>query len=169
MPLARRATLLVAALSLVALAGCGSGSSTADAAGTLRVIDATVDVPANPDLGAVRMVVDNRAATADELVGASSPDADAVTIHRSTVDDQMVSSMEQVEQLDVPARSKVTFAAGGLHVMLEGLHRELEVGDTVELRLTFAEAGTRTVEVQVTEPGTAPDPSDTEEHDDHGS
>jgi hypothetical protein len=157
MPLHPRVLLIAAALLAVPLAGCGAADRAAEASGALRVVGATVDVPANPHQGAVRMVVENDAGRADALTGASSPDADSVSVHRSEVSADGVATMAPVTRLAIPARSKVTFAPGGLHVMLEGLHRTLAAGDSVRLRLHFAVAGTRTVAVRVVEPGTTPD------------
>jgi copper(I)-binding protein len=168
MPLHPRALAIAAALLVAPLVGCGSGDGSAEASGSFRVVRATADVPANPDLASVRMVVENGSARADVLTSASSPDADDVSVHRSEVDDAGLATMRPVTRLAIPARSKVTFAPGGLHVMLEGLHRTLVAGDTLRLRLRFAEAGTRTVVVRVVEPGTTPEPTDTMEPADGG-
>lgn len=156
-PLLRALVVVSAACALVVpLAACGSGSGSAEAQGTLRVTEATVEVPPNPQIAAVRFVVDNGAATDDTLVGVSSPEAGAVAIHRSGVDAAGRATMVEVERLEIPARSRVTFEPGGLHVMLTGVRRSLRVGQTIPIRLTFAEAGTRTVRVEVIEPGTTP-------------
>lgn len=165
MPRSLRVATALLALVAVALTGCGDDGGPADAAGTLRVLDATVDRPANPAQASLRFVIDNGTATDDELVGVSSPVAGSASVHRSEVDDRGVASMEDVASLPIPARSKVTFAPGGLHVMLEALAEPLEVDQTFDVELTFAEAGTRTVQVRVVEPGSAP--ADEMEHDDH--
>lgn len=164
-----RATLAALALVGLALGGCGKGGEPAEASGSLRVVDATVDVPPNPSQASVRFVVDNRSDEADELVAAASPDARAVEVHRSEVDDDGLATMQEVDRLAIPARSQVTFEPGGLHVMLRDPSEPLEAGQTVELDLTFAEAGTRTVTVRVVEPGTAPTDGGETEHDDHAS
>lgn len=161
-----RVVLTLLALVAVALSGCGKAGDPAQAEGTLRIVDATVDRPANPAQASLRFVIDNGTAADDELVSVSSPVAGSADVHRSEVDDRGVASMEAVDGLAIPARSKVTFEPGGLHVMLKELGEPLEVGQTFDVELTFAEAGTRTVEVRVIEPGTAP--ADQMEHDDHG-
>ena len=65
--------LVVGALGL---AGCGSGGSDGADGGApgagIRITDATLDWPANPELAAVRMRIHNDGGEADELVGASS-------------------------------------------------------------------------------------------------
>lgn len=148
--------LAVLALVVVPLAGCGSTGGPAEASGSLRVVDATVDVPPNPEQASLRFVIDNRSGRADELLSVSSRVAGAADVHRSEVDDQGVATMDAVDRLPIPPRSRVTFEPGGLHVMLRQFDQPLEVGQTFEVDLSFAEAGTRTVEVRVVEPATAP-------------
>ena len=140
----RRPLLVLLACAVLALAACGSdggGATPAEASGSLRVLDATVDAPANPKVAAMRLVVDNGTATDDLLVGASSPDAESVTIHRSVVDSAGRAVMVEAPAVPIAARSTVRFDPGGLHVMLTGLRRTLEVGDTVPVTLRFRHAG----------------------------
>jgi copper(I)-binding protein len=146
---------LVAALAL-ALVACGSGHGSASAEpGTLRLVDVRVDRPLT-DQTAVRLVVRNGTATADALTGVSSPDASGSEIHRTIVDSQDRSRMDQVAQVPIPARSDVTFEPGGLHVMLTGLKKDLAIGDHVTVTFRFAHAGTRTIRAVVVRPGTDP-------------
>jgi len=155
--MSRPSRVVVALMALVAVSvtvtGCGKGGGPAEASGSLRVVDATVDVPPNPEQASLRFVIDNRSETSDKLLSVSSPAAGAADVHRSEVDDQGLASMEAVDGLPIPARSKVTFEPGGLHVMLRRFDRPLVAGQTIPLELMFAEAGTRTVDVQVVDPG----------------
>lgn len=151
----------MACLALTAaLAGCGSGakgSGVASAAGDerLTVVGATVDLPANPEVAAVRMVVHNGRGQADALVGVSSPVARDAMVHRSITDSAGRASMVMVAQLPIAARSDVTFEPGGLHVMLTGITRPLEVGDQVSLTLEFRDAGTIRTRAVVVRPGSS--------------
>lgn len=152
MPMPRHLRPLV--VVLVALAGTSAcarpgASATEASAGRVEVVDGQVAVPANPDQAAARFVIRNTGAVDDRLVAVSSPDAGSVAIHRSEIDSQGRALMTEVTSLAVPARSTVTFEPGGLHVMLADLHRRLRVGDIVSLRLEFAEAGSRHVELDV--------------------
>lgn len=135
---------------LVGLAACGSVAN-GDEEPALVVIDASLDRPVNPALAAIRFEIHNRTATADTLVGVSSPDGSA-SIHRSDVDDQGRSTMTPVDRIAVPARSTVVFAPGGLHVMLDGITRDLQVGEAVPLVLEFEHHGAVQVDVAVVEP-----------------
>jgi copper(I)-binding protein len=144
------ALALLVPLALAGLVACGRLGASAEASdGELLVVGGQVAVPPNPDQAAARFLIQNSTAVDDELVGASSPDAESVAIHRSEIDAEGRAVMSEVTALAVPARSEVTFEPGGLHVMLTGLHQQLEAGDTVSLRLEFAEAGPRRVELDV--------------------
>ncbi|HWJ60958.1 MAG TPA: copper chaperone PCu(A)C [Acidimicrobiales bacterium] len=158
------------ALLLVGAAACGSddkGSAAAQPSdpAAVHVEDATIDWPANPETAAVRMVVVNDTRTDDVLVSVSSPAAERTTVHRTETDDQGRSTMTEQDDLPIPADSEVTFAPGGLHVMLDGITEDLEVGDEVDLTLTFEHAGSVSATAQVVEPGSVVD--DTEGSHDH--
>lgn len=156
---------VLGAFLLVGVAACGSGdgrsaSAQAGDGGTVHVQDATIDWPANPTKAAVRMVVANDTGTDDRLVSVSSPVAEQTTIHRTETDAAGRSTMTEQEDLPVPARSEVTFAPGGLHVMLTGITRDLQVGDEVDLTLTFEHAGRVDATAEVVEPGSVGDDSE---------
>ncbi|CAN5419106.1 copper chaperone PCu(A)C [soil metagenome] len=160
-----RLVLVLTALVALPLAGCSKGDASADSGGSVRVLDATVEVPPNPSVASVRMVVDNGTGTDDELTGVASPVTEKVSVHRSETDDQGLATMVPVDALEIPARSKVTFEPGGLHVMLEGLTSPLEAGTTIELTLTFAHAGTRKATVKVVPFGSTTSGSSGSDHE----
>lgn len=150
----RTATALLA-VSAVALMATGCSGSDKDD-GDLRVENARVDYPLNPDVAAVRMDIVNDTGTDDTLTAVSSPDADA-SIHLSTTSGDGQASMDHVTELPIPAGETTEFAPGGLHIMLNDPTTDLEVGDTVELTLVFANAGEQRLTVPVVEPGSMPD------------
>lgn len=163
---------LVAAACVLGAAGCSSdpgsdggsssssatSSAAAPANGKVTVDDATIDWPANPSVAAVRMIVRNGTAKADALVGVSSPAAGSAMIHRTETDAEGRSTMSMQDRIDIPARSSVTFAPGGLHVMLTGITEDLQVGDDVEVTLEFQHAGTVTTTATVVEPASSAEP-----------
>ncbi len=142
------------------LAACGSAgpSAAAETSGRLVLRNVRVDRPALPGRAAVRLVIVNGTDRDDTLESVSSPDATRADVHRSTTDAQGRSVMGATGALKVPAHSRVTFAPGGLHVMLTGVERDLAVGDTVTLSFTFARAGAHDVDAEVVEPGTGGSP-----------
>ena len=112
---------------------------------------------------ALRFVIDNGTGTDDTLESVTTDVAGSSTIHESALSGGMA-TMKARDSVAVPAGSKVTFAPGGLHVMLEDLRRPLEVGDTFDVTLHFARAGSVTVTAKVVSPGAM---TDDQEHD-HG-
>jgi copper(I)-binding protein len=103
------------------------------------------------DNGAAYFVIENGTPSADTLLSVSSDIASATEVHLSMVMDGGVMSMKQ-ESVSVPAKDKVEFKPGGLHVMFVGLTQDLKVGDTITLTLNFENAGNRIIEVPIREP-----------------
>jgi periplasmic copper chaperone A len=89
-----------------------------------------------------------RSPTADKLVAASSLVAKKAELHTMSMSG-MVMKMRPIASIDIPAGQPVTLAPGGLHIMLVGLAKPLKAGQTFPLTLTFAMAGSRTVNVAV--------------------
>lgn len=93
---------------------------------------------------------------ADRLVGATTPAARSVEIHRSVVDAQQVMRMRAVEGIDVPPRAEMKLRHGGdYHLMLIELKAPLKDGDSFPMTLRFEKAGEREVMVWVQTPRSA--------------
>lgn len=102
-------------------------------------------VPVQKSSGAFMVL---RSAQAARLVGVSSPVAASVELHKSSMQDGMM-SMDHVDAIDLPAGKDVNLAGGGYHVMLIGLKRQLKQGETVPLTLQLKRgAATENVTVQ---------------------
>lgn len=106
---------------------------------------------AGPATGAF-MIIKNNSDAADKLIKAESDVAKMVQIHLSEVDANGVSSMHEVEGVDVPAGGSAELKPGSYHVMLIGLKQDIQEGDTVSITLTFQNAGKVTVEAPVKTP-----------------
>jgi len=90
---------------------------------------------------------------ADRLIGATTPAARTVEIHRSVVDAQNVMRMRAVDGVDLPAKGEVQLRHGGEHhLMLIGLKQPLKDGDRFPMTLRFEKAGEREVMVWVQTP-----------------
>ena len=104
----------------------------------ITVRDAWMRATAEGKNGAVYFVLQNDSTQQDELIDVSSNLADAVEMHESSmVAGTDVMQMRQVSSVALDAGSEVTFAPGGLHVMLVGVKNELKVGDMIEILLHF--------------------------------
>jgi len=126
------------------LVACGMGGS-----GELGVSD----VWARPGLAegnsAVFFVIDNPGGE-DILLSASSTVAGATEMHKTIMEN---GTMTMVPQMNVPVPTGETaFEPGDLHVMLIGLHKDLNPGDEFTVTLHFEKAGEKTLKTIVKEP-----------------
>jgi periplasmic copper chaperone A len=125
--------------------------------GAIHVADAK-SRPTSPDgAGVVYMIIMNHGAEDDDLTGLSTPVADKAEMHR-TVTANNVSQMNPVADVPLKANDAISFAPGGLHVMLTGLKQPLKAGDSFPLTLNFAKAGAVVVTVSVQPIKVAPKP-----------
>lgn len=150
---------LLVVISAALVVGCGSNGSEAGM-GRIVVEKVAVDRPATKDQAALRFVVDNGTDVGDTLIAVRTEVAGSASLHRSEIVDG-ISKMDELAEVEIPAGSDVTFASGGLHVMLEDLRRPLDVGDEFEVTFEFARAGTVTATAEVVVPGAT---TDDEEH-----
>jgi periplasmic copper chaperone A len=107
--------------------------------------------------GAAYLTIINPGHEPDRLVGASSPVAAQVELH-AHVSEGNVARMQQLQAIDIPAGGRVSFAPGGLHVMLVNLQTPLRDGTQFQLTLRLARAGEITIEVPISRnaPASAP-------------
>lgn len=80
------------------------------------------------------------------LVGARTDIAGAVELHTMAMEDGMM-RMRKVENFAVSESAPLKLERGGDHLMLFGLTQSLEVGETVDLILTFQGADGSTQDV----------------------
>ena len=139
--------MLLAALLLVSMVGC---SNNAQEAGIVIDDVWARESPTADGNGAVFMTLKNSGAEADALVGASAAICEAVELHETTMENDVM-RMQPVpgQRIDLPAGGEATLKPGGLHVMLMGLKQQLQPGQRFTLSLQFEKAGERQVEVEV--------------------
>ncbi len=100
------------------------------------------------DNSAAYMAIKN-ANAADTVLSASSDVAQAVELH-TVIEEDGVMKMRPVEGgIEVPGMGMQMLKPGSFHVMLIGLNRDLNSGDTFDVTLSLAKAGDITVTVQV--------------------
>ncbi len=103
--------------------------------------------PGSPN-GAAYLVIENKGATPDRLIGAVTPRAAKVEIHGHEMTDDVM-SMRQREAVDLPPNESVTFETGGLHLMLIKLTAPLKEGERFPLTLKFEKGDDITVDIAV--------------------
>ena len=111
--------------------------------------------PPGAKSGGAFFVVANAGATPDRLIGVASPVAGSAEMHQMAVE-AGVMKMRAVRALEVPPGGKLELKPGGYHVMLLDLKQPLKVGDKVPLKLTFQNAGSIDVSVDVEAMGSTP-------------
>ena len=85
--------------------------------------------------------ISNNSDVDDVLVGAAAAVAASVEFHLMSGDDDGMTRMRRLQQIPVPARGNVQLRPGGLHLMLTGLKRPLQAGESVGIELRFQKAG----------------------------
>ena len=98
----------------------------------------------------------NTGATADRLLSASSPAAEAVQVHEMKMEGNVMRMREIAGGLEIPPGATVTLAPGGLHIMMMGLKAPFKQGDKVPVTLVFEKAGKIDVELAVVAMGASP-------------
>jgi copper(I)-binding protein len=86
--------------------------------------------------GAVYFLLQNHSAAGDELTGATSDVAQAVEIHESSMEGDVM-QMRQVISVLIGGKESIEFGPGGYHVMLIGLNQELKAGNEIQVTLQF--------------------------------
>jgi len=104
--------------------------------------------PPGAKSGGAFFVVANAGATSDTLISVASPAASSAEIHQMAMDGGVM-KMRSVPALDIPSGGKLELKPGGYHVMLLDLKQPLKAGDKVPLTLTFQNAGSIIVSVDV--------------------
>ena len=141
---------------LVALAAFGGPASAHDfKLGPLRIDHpyATPTPPGAANGAAYLRGIRNTGDQPDRLIGASTPAARTVEIHRSVIDAQNVMRMRAIGGIALPPKAELQLRHGGEHhLMLIDLKQPLKDGDRFPMTLRFEKAGEREVMVWVQTP-----------------
>jgi len=143
-----RRIALAAALMLGLTAVPALAQTPAVPAPTVQAKDAWARATASTaKVGGVFMTL-TAAGGPDKVVSATTPVSDSVELHE-TVQDGTVMRMRPVTALAVTPGTPTVLKPGSYHVMLIGLKKPLNRGDTFPLTLTFEKAPPVTVTVSV--------------------
>ncbi|HEY8615789.1 copper chaperone PCu(A)C [Phenylobacterium sp.] len=135
--------------ALVAAAPLAVAAPAAAQGHMLTVTNAWSRPAAAGTTGAGFFTITNGAKAADALVGAQSPLAQKVEIHRSSLEGGVM-RMSRQARVPIPgAGGRATFAPGGYHLMLIGLKKALAPGDSVPVTLSFASGARAKVDLKV--------------------
>ena len=123
------------------LSACGASEG-------IEVSDAWARTATEGTNSAVYFVIQNHNADADELIGAASDLANAVEVHESKMDGDVM-MMQQVDSVNLEPSTKVEFMPGGLHVMFIGIKQDFNAGDEIEVTLQFKNSPDLTIKAMV--------------------
>jgi len=142
---------LVHILAAAALTAFGSPAHAQD----FSIGDIKIEIPwAKPSLkgvpnGAAYMTITNRGETDDTLLAAAADVSSAVELHTMSMTDGVMRMRQLEGGVPLPAGETVKLEPGGLHVMFIGLKQTLTAGESVPVTLTFEQAGTLEIEVNI--------------------
>ncbi len=142
---------------IIVLQANSLGSALADGSGAIEVCRPWAWTSLKgATTGAAYVTIVNRGSDGDRLVAVQSPAARRAQIHLHAMAANVMRH-RILELVDVPPGQTVTFAPGGLHVMLIHPTAPLEIGAKFPLILQFERAGSVAVDV-VVQPFRSPAP-----------
>lgn len=110
----------------------------------LAIAHASIRTTASKEMpSAAYFSVKNTGKQADTLLKATSPAADKVELHTSTVDAQGIMKMTPLDKVAVSAGQMVSFKPHGMHLMIFGLKNPIKEGDKFPITLHFEKSGTQ--------------------------
>jgi len=109
----------------------------AAAAAEITVSDPHVRLaPPGAPASAAYLVIRNSGAADRQLVKAESPDAKTVELHEHR-NDNGIMRMREVGSIVIKAHAQTELKPGGYHLMLIGVNKTLDEGDSVTITLVF--------------------------------
>ncbi len=134
--------------------------SAADAADTVVFSHARISAaPPTVKVLAGYVTIHNQSDEPLDLISAHSPAFEKIEFHNTVLKDGVASMVKQ-EVIHIPAKSEVSFAPGGMHLMLFNKLMPLNSGDTIMLDLVFSNGASMPVEFELGQ-------GDTHEHHHH--
>jgi copper(I)-binding protein len=130
-------------LAALALALCASGlAACGPGAPTLRIENAEYRAPlGTSEIGVAYFSITS--ASADRIVGISSPQANSIEMHASVTEGSRT-SMKRLDAVDLPAGKTVTFGPKGMHLMVF-TPKPLPAGATFPMQIALQSGRIETV------------------------
>lgn len=124
-------------LNILIILSLGVIALPASAGGDIQVQHPWVQAaPPGIKVMAAYLVIKNNSKEIQTLTSVSSPAFDQAGIHRSVMHGDMA-HMEHLKELPIHPYTAEVFKPGGLHLMLTGPRKKLQIGDQVPIILTF--------------------------------
>ena len=121
----------------------------AQTAGGVQFIDGWIkQLPPVIPMRAGYVMIKNTGATPKTITSLSSAAFDKVEIHETKMADGVMKMIE-LNQLVIPPGGQVELKPGGKHMMLIAPKQTMQIGDTIELQVNFADGAQQTISLQV--------------------
>jgi len=126
---------------------CIIGAAAAQSGGAIEVKNAWARAtPGGAENGAAYLTLE--APAGDRLTAVSTPVAKKAELHIMSMDGGIM-KMRPLDGIDLAPGQETSLKPGGAHIMLMGLNRPLQAGQTFPLTLQFEKSGAREVQVHV--------------------
>jgi len=107
------------------------------------------ETPPAARVGVGYLTIANNGTETDRLIGVSSPVADRVELHQTTVEGTITRMLPVRLPLEIGPGRTVVLEPGGMHLMLVQLNVPIRPEAGVPVELQFERAGSRTVQMTV--------------------
>jgi len=136
---------------LALVVGYPSFGQTEDkAAGSIAISDPrSRETPPAARVGVGYLKIANNGTKADRLIGLSSPVADRVELHQTTMEGAVARMLPVLLPLEIAPGRSVVLEPGGMHLMLVQLNAPIRLETPVPVELRFERAGSLTVQMTV--------------------
>jgi copper(I)-binding protein len=134
----------IGVVTTLILTGCGDSNEAVHrqpivSLGSIEIYDAYAPAPAAPDVGSLYFTVINAGSESDTLTAIETSVGLNATLH-GMVDEGGTMRMHPTGPVPIAAGGTLRLDPGGYHVMLTGLLQPPQVGDTMDVSLTFSRA-----------------------------
>ena len=94
------------------------------------------------------LTIENRSARNHRISAIQSQSFDSVEVHESKLQDGVM-KMVELDSIELPAGARVELKPGGKHLMLIGPEHNLQVGERVQVTITFDDGSAQRVQLEV--------------------
>jgi periplasmic copper chaperone A len=105
--------------------------------------------PSGAKIGGGYVTIENKGATPDKLIGASSDVAGSIQVHEMSMTNGTMKMRPVENGLVIDPGKTVKLAPGGYHLMMMDLKKPLKQGDKLPITLEFEKAGKAQITLDV--------------------
>lgn len=146
--------ILLTGLVVVGISACISNESTEEQHeegifGKVELSDGWVRPGSEGGMSAAYLTISNGTASGDTLESISSNIAEKAELHESYKGENGIIGMRPASQPVISSGEKLHMSPGRLHIMLHDLNKDLSIGDSVDITMTFSRVNTQSIRLPV--------------------